>query len=114
MNSKANLSFDPGKCIICQESKDLKTTSTPDGRIKILRAAEIRKDIVYERLKLIEENFHYHVDNRCYKSYTMKKTLDKLEKTIKNNNHETVENELEQPIDSEEPARKRTRYELYH
>ena len=112
MASKA-LIFDPGKCIICQKSNDSKTTSTPDGRIKILRAAEIRKDIVYERLKLIEENFHYHVDNKCYKSYTMKKTLDGIEKMNKNKIHETNENEPEPTIDSEEPARKRTRYEFY-
>ena len=40
-----------------------------------MQAAEIRKDEVYERLKspLIDQDFKYHMDNNCYKSYVLRK-----------------------------------------
>ena len=70
--------FQASKCIICQKSKRCSVTSTTNGRTKIIQAASIRKDIILERLNGIEQKFVYHMDNKCYKRYVMKKTLDKL------------------------------------
>ena len=70
--------FQASKCIICQKSKRCSVTSTTNGRTKIIEAASIRKDIILERLNGIEQKFVYHMDNKCYKRYVMKKTLDKL------------------------------------
>ena len=44
----------------------------------MIEAAHIRNDIALRRLEVptVEENFKYHMTNVCYKSYTMKKTLD--------------------------------------
>ena len=70
--------FQASKCIICQKSKRCSVTSTTNARTKIIEAASIRKDIILERFNGIEQNFVYHMDNKCYKRYVMKKTLDKL------------------------------------
>jgi hypothetical protein len=74
--------FDANKCIICQKGKDL--VSTENGRTKIIEAASIRKDIVIDRLNSlkIDKPFKYHMNNACYKMYTMKKTLDKFKVRI--------------------------------
>lgn len=73
------------KCIICQTSTVDPTTSTEHGRKRICEAADIRKDTVAKRLKLLgdhEELFVYHMINECYKTYTVQKTLDAItEKT---------------------------------
>ena len=68
------------KCIICQvDNPSTPLRSTRNGRKRILDAAEIRKDIVEKRLKLLKgEEFVYHMNNQCYKTYTMKETLDKI------------------------------------
>ena len=67
--------FDINKCIIWQNGKDL--ISTENGRSKIMEAASIRKDLVAECLNSLDMDkpFYYHVNNACYKMYTMKKTL---------------------------------------
>ena len=69
-------------CIICQKSKNCKLTSTEIGRKNIINAASIRKDVVEKRLRslLIDGHFSYHVDNDCYKRYTLKKTLENLKR----------------------------------
>ena len=43
-------------------------------------AAAIRKDEVLLRLKAlaIDQHFCYHMDNQYYKTYTFKKTIDKI------------------------------------
>ena len=42
-----------------------------------------------ERLQYVETDFVYHMDNECYKSYVMKKTVDKRGRTkIKENGNE--------------------------
>ena len=44
-----------------------------------------------ERLEYVEKDFVYHLDNECYKSYVMKKTVDKLKEAelkIKENDNE--------------------------
>lgn len=67
------------KCIICQTTTSDPTISNANGRKRIREAADIRKDIVTKRIKLLgdhEENFVYHMTNDCYKKYTLRKTLN--------------------------------------
>lgn len=75
---------DPEKCIICQTADPLlKTTSTLNGREKIIKAADIRGDIVLERLKQIDHaKIVYHVSNACYKRYTHPNTLATIEESV--------------------------------
>ena len=75
---KEIMPFEASKCIICQKSKGCSVTSTANGRTKVIEAASIRKDILLECLNCIEQNFVYHMDNKCYKRYVMKKIFDKL------------------------------------
>ena len=67
-------------CIICQKSSSSTVVSTENGRKKIIEAAAIREDEVLLRLKslAIDQHFCYHMDNQCYKKYTLKKTIDKI------------------------------------
>lgn len=67
------------RCIVCQKKKSTKLTSTDGGQKRLREAAALRKDDVLNRLKLIPETekFYYHMDNGCYKSYTLK-TLDRI------------------------------------
>ena len=81
LKKQADISvFDNNKCIICQKSQTAKLTSSENGRVKVIEAANIRNDIVLRRLQdpAREGNFQYHMTNACYKSYTMKKTLDAI------------------------------------
>lgn len=67
------------KCIICQIATSDPTISNANGRKRIREAAEIRKDSVTKRLKLLGEqdgHFVYHMTNYCYKKYTLRKTLN--------------------------------------
>ena len=72
--------FDIDQCIIYQEKSKVSLTSTENGRKKIIDAAAIRKDEVYQRLQngKIDRNFKYHITNSCFKNYTLKKTLESL------------------------------------
>ena len=65
-------------CVICL--KPNKLTSTENGREAIIAAAAVRNDDVLERINLLENksSFSYHSSNECYKTYTMKKTLDRI------------------------------------
>ena len=67
-------------CIICQKQGKKNLTSTQNGRRNIIDAANIRQDEVCERLQSgsIEKHFNYHLTNKCYKIYTLKKTLDNI------------------------------------
>jgi len=48
--------------------------------MKILEAARMRNDLVARRLEQVDHQlFIYHMNNKCYKSCTHKKTLTKLE-----------------------------------
>ena len=71
---------DPEKCIICQKiDPQCNTTSSENGRKRLKEAAGIRKDMVYERLQVVDQNkFYYHVNNNCYKTYVHKKKLEKI------------------------------------
>ena len=74
--------YNKDDCIICQKSG--KTVSTENGRSNIMKAATIRNDDVLARINSIERDqpFSYHMDNQCYKRYTLKKTLEKLVQVI--------------------------------
>lgn len=66
-------------CIICQTSTSECTLGYENGRKRIHEAAEIRDDVVTKRLKIIDkEDFVYHMNNTCYKTYTMKSHLDRI------------------------------------
>ena len=45
-----------------------------------MEAAQIREDEVWDRLQSpsIAEDFLYYIDNKCYKYYVLKKTLDNI------------------------------------
>ena len=66
------------KCIICQSSSGV-TTNSENGRKRIREAAEIRNDCVSKRLKLITSDNLYQINNKCYKTYTLRKTLDTIQ-----------------------------------
>ena len=76
-----SICVDLKKCIICQNSEDIELSSTSNGILKIKEAAEVRQDNVFAHIKLLEPNdiFKYHMDNKCYKTYTLKKSLDNLQ-----------------------------------
>lgn len=80
LKTKYEESFDKTKCVICQINTNETVTSSENGQKRIRDAAEIRKDDVQKRLKLMTEDDRvvYHCNNKCYKSYTLKKTLDKI------------------------------------
>ena len=101
-----NESFNIELCIICQKEKSCKLTSTPARRVNVINAANIRKYSVLSRLNslLLEKDFIYHVDNECYKRYTMKKTLDVIKKG--NANENTNDNEGEKEDELIEPDKK--------
>ena len=68
-------------CIICQKDTGETLCSKRDSREKIIKAAGIRRDIVAQRLERVDhDKFFYHVNNKCYKSYTHKNDLKNLKK----------------------------------
>ena len=46
-------------CIICQKNKNIKVISTENGRNNIIRATEIRKDEVYNRLQVLANSKYF-------------------------------------------------------
>ena len=102
---KTTIPFHQHLCIICQKSEKLPTNSPDNGRGEIIEAANIRRDVVHQRLLLIEADFCYHVSNDCYKRYTLKKTLDHIkDNQTESNNPADDGNGPEEP---EEPPKKR-------
>ena len=66
--------FNKEQCIICQEDTIQATISHSNGRKRIRESADIRKDSIAKRLKLLvedPENIVYHMNNECYKIYTL-------------------------------------------
>lgn len=55
--------YDETLSIICQKRKDTEPTSTANGQTQVRKAAEIYQDIVWDRLKSMDKDFFYHVDN---------------------------------------------------
>ena len=113
----STLSVDPGKCIICQQGIiNLEPILRAEGKEKVRNTAKIRNDVVnvrLERLELIGGDFVYHMNNECQKVYTMKKTLEKISESLKENPVpiEIDEPDLPMQNESEGPTMKRTRYE---
>ena len=96
--------FDIKKCIFCQHNDTFTVITTENGRRKIIEAAEKRRDKIYTRLLSVEEDFVYHVTNKCYKGYTLKKTLESISE--QSSHIETQDSTLNE---KEEPAKKRLR-----
>ena len=72
---------DPIKCIICQEDRKGKPPiSLPVGRESLKRAANVKNDVVFKRMKIMEQmgvvEFVYHNTNECYKNYTHHKSIE--------------------------------------
>ena len=76
--TETNEHFYIDKCIICQKPNNLKTSE--NGRKRMRDAAAIRQDSTAKRLRLINEEttFYYHLENKCYKTYTHSKDLKRL------------------------------------
>ena len=73
-----NSTYKKNACVICFIRNKL--TSTENDREAIIAAAAVRNDDVLEHVNLLENkcSFSYHSPNECYKTYTMKKTLDRI------------------------------------
>ena len=97
------------RCIICQKEKTCRLTSTAGGREKIIKAAEFRKNDAFDHLhsRGLDKDFPYHVDNECYKGYTMTKSLKSVKR--KNENENIQNNADENKEETMELDRKRTR-----
>ena len=96
--------FDIKKCIFCQHNDTFTVITTENGRRKIIEAPEKSRDKIYTRLSSIEADFVYHVTNKCYKGYTLKKTLESISE--QSSHIETRDSTLNE---KEEPAKKRLR-----
>ena len=68
--------YEKNTCVIWL--KPNKLASTENGKEAIMAAAAAQNDDVLEPINLLENksSFSYHSSNECYKTYTMKKTLD--------------------------------------
>ena len=79
------LAVEPSSSIICQTPSSERTTSTSNGRKRIREVASTLNDVVFKRLKVIgDDDFVYHMNNKCYKTYTLNKTVQsKYDKNIK-------------------------------
>ena len=97
------------RCIICQKEKTCRLTSTAGGREKIIKAAEFCKNDAFDHLhsRGLDKDFPYHVDNECYKGYTMTKSLKSVKR--KNENENIQNNADENKEETMELDRKRTR-----
>lgn len=101
LTQSTSSAIDITKCIICQRrNKDEKVTTSEGGRTNVINAAEIRQDEVLKRLRSIIDplvDFVYHCNNACYKNYTLKKSLLKLQRekseAINNGDEEVTVNE---------------------
>ena len=97
------------RCIICQKEKTYRLTSAAGGREKIIKAAEVHKDDVSDRLCSpgLDKDFLYHVDDDCYERYTMAKSLKSVKR--KNENENIQKNADENKEEEMEADRKKTR-----
>lgn len=118
-------------CIICQRHKHkCAISSTERGMKRVREAAEVRQDEVLKRLHALDDNdtFYYHVDNECYKMYTLKKCLDNIQeiksKRICMDMRSSIETQQEESSQSfmslrsnvttrNESSPKQSSYELY-
>lgn len=71
MSETNKIYIDNNLCIICQKKSSVKLTSTNNGCEKIRLTANIKKDVVFERLQFLKhDDFSYHLSANCYRSYT--------------------------------------------
>ena len=90
---KTDVKVYPELCVICQLKTKQNTTTSEIGRRQVTKAAGIRNDIVLERIKLLDSAiFVYHSSNKCFKTYTMEKTLTSISTTNKSD-QEVVDDE---------------------
>ena len=81
VRTESLVEVDPCKCIICQEKTSDATSSSEVGRNRIIEAASIRNDDVSRRVNSVDPTkIQYHVTNKCYKSYTLKTNLERIQK----------------------------------
>ena len=91
-------SFDITKCIICQKSTGVKTSSTTNGRKRICEYSEIHNDLVLKRIRLMNsEDFVYHMTNDCYRRYTLPAAINTKKKKLSPEVHE-VRNSRSNPV----------------
>ena len=104
-----NRHFNIERCIIYQHKKKGRLTSTAGGREKIIKAAEVRKDDVLDRMNYssLDKDFQHQVDNDYYKRYTMTKSLKNVKRKNVNENIQT--NTDKKKEETMEPERKRAR-----
>lgn len=102
--SQNEVQFAENLCIICQESTETTVTSSEVGRERVTEAAQIRDDVVLQRINISNGQFVYHSNNKCYKIYTMKKTLEYIQQTKANKEKFNAKNK-----ESEGPPMKRMR-----
>ena len=112
-SSQSQKHFDITKCIICQSRTNSEEAlyTGQDGRTKIIYAASIRKDETHERLmklsnckeNLISVEFKYHMNNQCYKAYTHKEQLRKLEKKRALEPTQEAQKGISEPSSGESP-----------
>ena len=93
-NTGSSEEFNPDWCILCQkpDTKGKKKSSKPacrpteSGKNSLKRAAEARNDVVVKRricaLEGEGKTFLYHNTNECFKGYTLKKTIESLQREI--------------------------------
>ena len=104
---------DVKKCIICQTNTTEATSSTAESRLKILESSRIRNDVVARRLEQVnQDDFVYHVTNKCYKSYTLKKTLDRMKEKMKKSEEEIEKSESDTEIKEEITCNRTTRAKI--
>ena len=71
--------IDLTKCIICQKTTGEKVLNNYNGCKRIREASKVRNDDVLKRLNQItDDGFVYHMNNDCYKSYTMAPKLESI------------------------------------
>ena len=72
--------FDIRYSSICQKKDSKGLAAIVNRRSKLMEAARIREDEVWNRLQpsCVEEPFVFPVNHHCYKNYVFKKTIEKI------------------------------------
>ena len=111
VSDKPAVSFDHNLCIIGQKSLKQLLISTDNGWRVIIDVATVRQYVVYECLKLVEQDLHCHVSNECYKQYSLKQILDQFK--WENKASHPINSIQEESSTSEEPSINKLRWLWY-
>ena len=91
--------FRSDNCILYGKSEKILTS--PNGRAKILDAVIAHEDTnLLDRIRSLDDvdDLSYHTDNKCFKSYVLKKTIDRILKvrcvSISSSVHPQCNNEI--------------------